>query len=309
MLTKRQSPSYGPPMSAGDLYAIGSGIIWSFSVILMRISGLTIPALPLTFFKVTFSVLCFALVLAIRPDQWVSGLSGQDYLRLVFSAILGITIADTMIASALNRLGASLHALADCAYTPAMAMIGFLMFGEVLTVPEFIGGALVVSGVFVGATVTKEVKNSRDLWIGVFLAAAAHVIMALGILLVRDIFTEHSIVWVSGFRFLCAAIAMALIVLVTTPKQFSEKLLLGYRHPETWKTMIPMSILGPFLATMLWTAGFKYLTAGRAAIFNQLSTVFIILLAYLLLGEKFTPRKAIGTALALMGSILVAINR
>lgn len=72
--------------------------------------------------------------------------------------------------------------------------------------------------------------------------------------------------------------------------------------------MIPMAVLGPFLATLFWVGGFKYLTAGRAAIYNQLSTVLIIVLAYLVLKERFTIRKAIGTALALLGAILVAMH-
>jgi len=72
--------------------------------------------------------------------------------------------------------------------------------------------------------------------------------------------------------------------------------------------MIPMSILGPFLATILWTSGFKYLTAARAAIFNQLSTVFIIFLAYFLLKENLTTRKLIGSILAVLGALIVALN-
>ncbi|YCM45188.1 DMT family transporter [Verrucomicrobiaceae bacterium 227] len=295
-------------MPIGDLCAIGSAIIWSFSVILMRVSGLTIPALPLTFFKIVVAIICFAIVLTFQGQLWVTGLTTGDYLRLSASAVLGISIADTMIASALNRLGASLQALADCAYSPSIALVGLLMFGEKLSSWELIGGSLVVSGVFVGAAMTTEVKNKRDLWIGVALAAGAHVIMAIGILMVRDIYTQQSLVWVSGFRFLIAALVMLIAVAVTTPKQISRKLFLGFQRPETWRTMIPMAILGPFIATLLWVAGFKYLPAGRAAIFNQLSTVFIIVLAYLFLNEKFTTRKAIGTALALIGSLLVATH-
>jgi drug/metabolite transporter (DMT)-like permease len=73
--------------------------------------------------------------------------------------------------------------------------------------------------------------------------------------------------------------------------------------------MIPMAIFGAFMATLFWVGGFKYLPAGRAAIFNQLSTVFIIVLAYIFLKEKFTMRKAIGTVLALLGSVLVAMHK
>ena len=78
-------------------------------------------------------------------SPWVLDLTSQDYLRLVVSAVLGITLADTMIASALNRLGASLQALADCVYSPVIALVGLVMFGEHLSAWEMMGGALVVS--------------------------------------------------------------------------------------------------------------------------------------------------------------------
>jgi len=51
-------------LSLGDWCAIGSGFFWSFSVILMRISGYTIPPLPLTFFKSFIAIVGFAVVLA-----------------------------------------------------------------------------------------------------------------------------------------------------------------------------------------------------------------------------------------------------
>jgi drug/metabolite transporter (DMT)-like permease len=69
-----------------------------------------------------------------------------------------------------------------------------------------------------------------------------------------------------------------------------------------------MSILGPFLATLCWVAGFKHLTVGRAAIFNQMSTVFIVILAYVILKEQFTTRKTVGVVLAIIGSLIVATH-
>ena len=73
--------------------------------------------------------------------------------------------------------------------------------------------------------------------------------------------------------------------------------------------MIPMSFLGPFMGTMFWTAGFKYTTAGRAAIFNQMATVFIIALAVVVLKERLTLRKALGVGLAIIGALLVALQK
>ena len=156
---------------------------------------------------------------------------------------------------------------------------------------------------------TKEIKVPRDLWTGVLLAASAHVIMAVGILMVRDIYRgEASVAWVTGYRFLVASLVMFFVATVSGRRSLAH-LFQGFRRRDTWKTMIPMSILGPFMATLFWIGGFKYSAAGRAAIFNQLSTVFIIVLAYFFLKEGFTRRKAIGTALAFLGSVLVAMQK
>ncbi len=295
-------------MPVGDLCALASGFVWSISIILMRVSGLTVPPLALNFFKSVVALLFFAILLLIMPDSWMSNLPAESHLRLIASGIFGISIADTMVAAALNRLGASLQALADCVYSPAIALVGFLMFGEILSPLELLGGALVVSGVFVGVTMTPEVKNKWDLASGVLLAAGAHIILAVSILIVRDIYRDGSIIWVTSYRYLIAVIALSLWGLVKYPGQLQEKLFLGFRRIKLWKTMIPMAFLGPFLATLFWVAGFKFLDAGRAAIFNQLSTVFIITLAYFFLKERFTKRKAIGTALAVAGSIVVAMQ-
>ena len=294
-------------MSIGDICAVASALFWSIAVILMRVSGLKVPPLPLTFFKIWVAVLLLMGTLLWEGSPWVLDLTGQDYLRLVVSAVLGITLADTMIASALNRLGASLQALADCVYSPVIALVGLVMFGEYLSAWEMMGGALVVSGVFVGATRTVEIKKPNDLWVGILLAAGAHIIMAIGILMVRDLFREHSLVWVSTFRFVVAGVVMFLWVALGGRKKLRH-LFFGFRMRETWKFMIPMSILGPFLATLFWVAGFKHLNAGRAAIFNQLSTVFIVILAYLILKEKFTARKIAGVLLAIAGSLVVAMH-
>mgnify|MGYP001981127076 FL=1 len=287
---------------------MGSAAFWAVSVILMRVSGLQIPPLPLTFFKNCVALVCLALLLLGLGEGWLPDIEVSDHLRLVASAVLGISLADTMIAAALNRLGASLQALADCAYAPSIALVGLVMFGEVLGPWELTGGALVISGVFVGATMTNEIKVPRDLWTGVALAAGAHVIMAIGILMVRDVYREVSVVWVTGYRFLIASLVMILWAALSRPQTMAH-LFLGFRRRDTWKTMIPMAILGAFMATLFWVGGFKYLPAGRAAIFNQLSTVFIIVLAYIFLKEKFTMGKVIGTVLALSGSVLVAMHK
>lgn len=293
-------------MSTGDLFAILAAVFWSVCVILMRISGFRIRPVALTLFKTAAAVPMFAVLMlvlvVVRGDPLLPELSPLDHLRLVLSAVLGVTIADTMFAAALNRLGASLQALADCIYAPSVAAVGFLMFGERLGPWELAGGSLVVAGIAVGMRPTEETPELRDLLSGAALAAGAHLIMAVGILMVRDLFSANSVVWVSGYRFAIAAFSLAGLALLRAP---AREVFEGFRRTETWRLMIPMTFFGPFLATLFWTAGFKHIAAGRAAIYNQLSTPFIIVLASLVLHERMTRRKLVGVALAAAGAVLV----
>ena len=52
----------------------------------------------------------------------------------------------------------------------------------------------------------------------------------------------------------------------------------------------------------------KYAQAGAAAVLNQTSTIFVLLLATLFLREPFTPRKLVAAVLALGGIALVTLG-
>jgi drug/metabolite transporter (DMT)-like permease len=58
----------------------------------------------------------------------------------------------------------------------------------------------------------------------------------------------------------------------------------------------------------LWVAAFKYTSVNSAAILNQTSTIFIVILAAIFLKERFTRRLFIATILAIAGSILVLLG-
>ena len=67
------------------------------------------------------------------------------------------------------------------------------------------------------------------------------------------------------------------------------------------------SFLGTFLSVIFWLAGYKYTLAGRAAIYNQLSTIFIIILASIFLKEIMTKKKWAAVTMALLGAFIVSV--
>ena len=59
---------------------------------------------------------------------------------------------------------------------------------------------------------------------------------------------------------------------------------------------MPASVCGNFIALLFWVAGMKYTTASQAGILNQMSTIFIFILAAIFLKEKITVNRSIAVA-------------
>ena len=61
-------------------------------------------------------------------------------------------------------------------------------------------------------------------------------------------------------------------------------------------------------AMLFWIAGFKYAEASVAAILNQTSTIWIVVLAALFLHEPLTWKRGFGAFLAFAGVALIALG-
>jgi drug/metabolite transporter (DMT)-like permease len=79
----------------------------------------------------------------------------------------------------------------------------------------------------------------------------------------------------------------------------------AFRPQPGLKWMLSGTIFGSYLSLMCWLAGFKYARAAIAAPLNQTSTMFVVLLAALFLGEPLTKVKLLAVALAFSGAAII----
>ena len=76
-------------------------------------------------------------------------------------------------------------------------------------------------------------------------------------------------------------------------------------HPgRSWIYTVPSTLLGSYVALVIWIAGMKLAQAGVAGVLNQLSTILVPLLAAVFLKEKLTARKAVAVGLGFCGALL-----
>ena len=290
-------------LNLGDFYAILTALSWSCGVIFFEIAGRVLNSLQISLLKNIVGVLGFISFIIIQGDPFPDFI-GQEYFILIISGIIGVAIGDILFLASLRRIGSSLSAIVSTGYTISIFILAFLMFGEVISFISYIGGLLVILGVVIG-TIDRDLERTpKEILYGVSFGLLANLCTAYSVLLLRPIMDVHPVVPIALVRFSIGMIISAFGILYLNGKlALRETILKGFSNYN----LLAGAFFGTFLSVIFWLAGFKYTLAGRAAIYNQLSTIFIILLASVFLNQQMTKRKWVAVSLALMGSFVVSL--
>ena len=290
-------------LNLGDFYAILTALCWSCGVIFFEIAGRVLNSLQISLLKNIVGVLGFIFFIIFQGDPFPDFI-GQEYLILIISGIIGVAIGDILFLASLRRIGSSLSAIVSTGYTISIFILAFLMFGEVISFISYIGGVLVILGVVIGTIDQDLDRTPKEILYGVSFGLLANLCTAYSVVLLRPIMDVHPVLPIALVRFSTGMIISAFGILYLNGKfALRETILKGFSNYN----LLAGAFFGTFLSVILWLAGFKYTFAGRAAIYNQLSTIFIILLASVFLNQQMTKRKWVAVSLALMGSFIVSL--
>ena len=290
----------------GPAYALGTAVAWAVGVILFKRSGEGMQPFALNLFKNVVGMLLLGGTFVLMTEPvWPPG-AGGAFVPLLLSGAVGIGIADSLLFRCLALLGAGRTAIVESLYSPAVVTCAVLMLGERPVPAMLLGAALVLFAVFLVTTgKVIHVLPRRVLVDGILSGTSAMVAMAVAIVAVKPLLEEHSVLWANGVR-LTGGIAVMLVVLPLS-RALRRDVAAAFRPSPAWRFAIPGAVVGTYIALLFWIAGFKYATASVAAVLNQTSTFFTVLLAAAFLGESLTPRRIVAVLLAFAGSALVAL--
>jgi drug/metabolite transporter (DMT)-like permease len=287
----------------GELFALACALAWAFAVILFRKSGETVSPLALNLFRVSVSSGLFLVTLVLGGKPILGQAPWTDYAILMLSGVIAIALSDTLFHMCLNRVGAGISAIVDTFYSPFILLFAFFMLGERLSLQQILGMSLIVGGILVATRVKPPVGIPRStLLAGISLGIAAMCSLAFGIVLAKPVLERSDIIWATSVRQFGS---LLVLVPVTLAHPDRRRLYRVFQPQKSWRFSLAGTVLGSYLALILWIAGMKFNPAGKAAILNQTSTIYILLLASVLLKEAFTFRKGVAAGLALAGVILV----
>lgn len=301
----------------GETYALLAALTWAFALVLFKYSGERVTPLALNLFKCVVGIILLLGTLALAPLlpsllsdeslQAVLDLSARDVWILVASGVIGIALADTLFFYSLNIVGVGIVSIVDCLYTPFMFLFAWALLDEQLTAAHYIGGALILIGILISSAHAPPHGITRGkLVAGIILGALAMASMAYGIVIAKRLLEALPLLTALTIRLVAGTAVLGLVALLLPVR---NDLWSVFRPCRAWKTAIPGAFLGTYLAYVFWGGGFKHADASIAAILNQTTVIFAIILATVIVKERLTKRKVVSVTLAVAGVVIAVLHK
>jgi drug/metabolite transporter (DMT)-like permease len=290
----------------GILLALLAPLAWSVAVIFFRRAG-SLPPLSMNLFKNVMAIVLLLLTMAVLGIGFPTDRSAEDWLRLCGSGLIGLAVADTLLFEGLRRIGAARLAVVDTVYAPTVVLLSWLLLGEQPGGWFLVGAALVVGGVTLASVrASGGPAPDKDVALGMLLAWLAITGTSIGVVLAKPALAEADLVEATCTRLIAGVAGMVPWIVL---RGRGAEAITAFRPSPVWWSLIPGTLIGTYLSLMLWLGGFKWASASTAAVLNQLATVYMLVLARVVLREDVTRRQAVGAGVAAAGALVVVLAR
>ena len=306
------SAAFLSPSALGDLLSLLAAFLWAAAVVCYKLGGEGMPAWHQNLLKSSLGALLFTGTLWVLGEPFApQGLGGWEWGVVALSGLVGMSLADTAYFQALKLLGATLTSLVGSLYSPLMIFFSVLFLGDELRLSLVAGSLLVAAGIVLGTWDPGKVeeeeagKSRREILSGVGLGVMFIVLVVGSIIMIGPVLKSRSPLWVAWVRITAGALGILAIPWGREGGTVAQ----AFRPSRHAGWMVLGSILGTWLGYYVWLKGLQLIPMSRASVLNELSLIFVFLLAALFAGERLTPKRAGAVGLAFLGSLLVLLSR
>jgi drug/metabolite transporter (DMT)-like permease len=294
-----------------ELAALGAATCWAMTGMIASIPAGHLGALAFNRLRQVFGTLFLALYVAVT-GVWQT-LSFDVIPLLVLSGLLGIFVGDSLLFTALNRLGPRRAGILFAFNAPMAAVLGWTLLGETLSWTAVIGIAVTAAGIALAilyghrgksAVGLEAIKGSLSLGVAIGLGAALG--QALGIIIARPLMSAGldpflaSVVRV-GVAAMCLSVLLQLPFDVVKPKAALNWKITAYT------AAVGFLGLGVGMTLLLFA-----LSGGKTGVISTLSAttpVIILPMLWLKTGTRPAAGAWAGAGLVVVGMALLFLGR
>ena len=218
----------------------------------MKKVGGEVHPVALNLFKNTLGAILIGITLVIIGEPLIKSgfVTGEDYIRLIASAIIGMGLADIIFLHSLNIIGAGISALVDTVYSPFVILFAYILLGEQLSAIQFLGAGLIIGSILFASEKLQHIPVDRSrLKYGIMLSIIAIAMIAISIVLIKPVLNKFQgdigkQLWFSGFRLIPGFILPFLIFIY---KSRSIDFISPFKDKNIW----PDLLIAAFFSTYL----------------------------------------------------------
>ena len=288
----------------GEICALACALCWAITSVLTKSLSGKIEPLTLNFIRCLGATVFLWALIPFHPGAGgLSQIPSATLLFLVFSALLGMSVGDTIYLRGLKLIQVTLAFPLAQAVTPLLTVgAAFLFLGEEFTRSFLIGTFLALLGIYLVAVPGGSTLRSLQ-------APFENRGTGIGLILIASLFWTGSIVFLKmGLQkadpFLANGIRLPISALALMPLAFFEKAAPAGSRRSRWRLwalgalsgVLAFGVGGALFLTAIQQAG-----AGKAMVLTSCAPLFSLPISLLFLKERVTVRILAGTILMVIG--------
>lgn len=299
----------------GQIAALATACVWTFSSILFTESVRKIGSLSLNAYRIVAAVGFLGVTHVILLGALLPAASSEQVFWLGMSGIVGLGVGDFGLFAAFAIIGPRRSVLV-MALSPIFASAGaFLMLGEVIPPQAIFGIATTIAGVTwvvlerenrsMEAPISRRFKIRGVLFalVGAMGQGMGLVFSKKGILLIPD--TTLNALSATLIRMSIGALFVWISIIAAG--RFPE-LRIALNRKQGMKYAVAAAFFGPFIGVTLSMVAVTFTQTGIAQTLMSLMPVFIIPVVWVLYRQRISWRGILGAAIAVIGVAILFLT-
>jgi drug/metabolite transporter (DMT)-like permease len=292
----------------GEICALTCALCWAITSVLTKSLSGKIEPLTLNFIRCLGATLFLWTLIPFYPGTGgLSQIPAATLLFLVFSALLGMSIGDTIYIRGLKRIQVTLAFPLAQSVTPLLTVgAAFLFLGEEFTRSFLIGTFLALLGIYLVAVPGGSPLRSLQ-------APFENRGTGIGLILIASLFWTGSIALLKmGLQkadpFLANGIRLPVSAVALLPLAFFEKAAPPKTPSSPWRLWVLAAFSGVLafgVGGALFLTAIQQAGAGKAMVLTSCAPLFGLPLSLFFLKERVTVRILVGTILMVIGVVFI----
>ncbi|MCX6235483.1 MAG: DMT family transporter [Bacteroidetes bacterium] len=292
----------------GEFAALATAFFWTITALSFERASIRVGSLAVNLLRMALALVFLSIFSYIhRGIIYPVDASAHAWFWLVISGLVGFVLGDYMLFESFTIIGSRISMLIMTLVPPITAFVSWLILGEVMSVLNFIGMMITLSGIVLvvfGRSGNGEKIRFRHPVRGILLAFGGAVGQAVGLVLSKYGMASYDAFAASQIRVTAGLIGFAAIILISG-RWFKIRNAVGDR--KGMRAILLGSFFGPFLGVSFSLFSVQHTEAGIASTIMAMVPVFIIAPAVIIFKQKVTLKEIIGAVLGVGGVVVFFI--